>query len=428
MDRYLRIAAAARSKVAPAASAIYVYIDSWIDLISGNPIKAVEQIRHGLSMLKRLGHPFNIMFSHIGMALALFELKKHKEAFHHLKEARNTCRTDSALIEQMLLIAEAYFSFKMGREKRGLDLTRRAMSNSSRHGIMAFPYQMPHVMSLICAKSLEAGIEPEYARVLINKLGLEPPDAMTIEEWPYPVRIYTLGRFEMVIHGKPVLFSGKIQQKPLALLKAVISFGGRNVSEDRLTDALWPDSDGDLAHKSFETTTARLRNILGAKDSLKYRAGLVSLETKNIWVDSLALEDVLNRLDGISDEAAFLKMSQKALNLYKGRFLPADGSHEWAVARGEILKNRLSRIILKAGACCERLGRWEDAIEYYQKGLEIDEYSERIYQLLMLCYGRLGRKAEAVRLFERCFRIFSTHLGVEPSRKTKEIYTEIINK
>ncbi len=432
VDRYLQIAKDARSKAAPAASAIYVYIDSWMDLISGNPAKAVEQIKHGLSMLKRLGHPFNIMFSHIGMAIALFEIGKHKEAFHHLTEARNTCRTDSALIEQMIQIAEAYFSFKMGKEKNGLDLISKAMSNGSRHGIMAFPYQMPHIMGLICAKSLEAGIETEYAKILIKKLNLEPPDAMpdimTLQEWPYPVKIYTLGRFEITIHDKPLLFSGKVPQKPLLLLKAIISFGGKDVSEDRLTDTLWPDSYGDLAHKSFESTLARLRNISGSKDYLKYRAGLVSLDTKNIWVDSLALEGILNELDQIFDKNTFLKMSHKALELYKGKFLPADSSHDWAIARSEILKNRLVRIILKAGGFCESLGRWEDAIEYYQKGLEVDEYSERIYQRLMLCYGRLGRKAEAVRLFERCSRILSIHFGVGPSQETREIYLKIKDK
>ena len=66
-----------------------------------------------------------------------------------------------------------------------------------------------------------------------------------LEEWPYPIKIYTLGRFEIIRDDEPLHFSGKEQKKPLELLKALIAFGGRDVPEERLTDALWPDADGD---------------------------------------------------------------------------------------------------------------------------------------------------------------------------------------
>lgn len=70
-----------------------------------------------------------------------------------------------------------------------------------------------------------------------------------MESWPYPIKIHTLGKFEIIKDGRPLVFAGKVQKKPLEILKAVIAFGGRDVPVDTITDALWPDADGDLRKK-----------------------------------------------------------------------------------------------------------------------------------------------------------------------------------
>ncbi len=59
--------------------------------------------------------------------------------------------------------------------------------------------------------------------------------------------------------SRPVRFTGKAQRKPLALLQALVAFGGQRVREDRLSEALWPDADGDAAHQALSTTLHRLR-------------------------------------------------------------------------------------------------------------------------------------------------------------------------
>ena len=64
---------------------------------------------------------------------------------------------------------------------------------------------------------------------------------------------------------------------------------------------------------------------------------------------------------------------------------------------------------------------WDRAIGCYQKGLELDGLVEVFYQRLMTCYGRRGRKAEALALLRRCRRVFSIVLGVKPSEETEAI-------
>jgi DNA-binding SARP family transcriptional activator len=287
-------------------------------------------------------------------------------------------------------------------------------------------------------------MEPEYVKGLIRKLGLTPPNPLAsspllspgkgglegvtyLEEWPYPVKIYTLGRFEILRDDEPLHFSGKKQKKPLELLKALIAFGGRDVAEERLTDALWPEADGDLAHKSFETTLARLRRLLGGEPFIRQRARQLTINPLYCWVDSLALGLLFDRIRESSGARAAL-LCEKALDLHKGPFLPSDAGPSWAVPCRETLKNRLLRAILKAGRTYEQADEWETAAELYFKGLAADNLAEEFYRRLMACHVNLGNNGEAVRVYDRCRSLLRTELGVEPSAETEAVYSSIPRK
>ncbi len=77
----------------------------------------------------------------------------------------------------------------------------------------------PIIFTELCVKALESGIEVEYVKELIRKRGLFPDTSPhEIENWPWELKIYTLGQFKLEKDGKPIQFSGKIQQKPLEML------------------------------------------------------------------------------------------------------------------------------------------------------------------------------------------------------------------
>jgi hypothetical protein len=66
-------------------------------------------------------------------------------------------------------------------------------------------------------------MEEEYVHELIRRLNIVPdPPPWHLENWPWPIKVFTLGRFELIKEGKPIRFSRKVQQKPLSMLKALI--------------------------------------------------------------------------------------------------------------------------------------------------------------------------------------------------------------
>ncbi len=408
---------------------------AWYSILNGKPSLAAEHLETVSAKTESMGIPYYWALWNIGMAQVAFLQGRTKDAKAYLKTAHRISLTmKSRAMEWYALLIDAWFLLHEGKETEGLLSLHRGLSLGKKHGYIHLAFYQPAVMRFLYAKALEEKIEPEYVMGLIRKLGLTPPQisvcgasAWYPEEWPYPIKINTLDKFEILRDNEPLHVSGKEQKKPLELLKALIAFGGRNVPEARLTDALWPDADGDLAHKSFETTLSRLRRLLGGEDVIKHRARQLTIDPLYCRVDSLALECLLERMRDASTDHV-VSLCEKAIGLYKGPFLPADTGLHWAVSSREILKNKLLRIILTAGRHYEQAGDWERSVEYYSKGIEMDSLAEEFYRRLMICHLNLGNHADAAKIYNRCYRLLQVELGITPSPKTTAVYSSIIQK
>jgi DNA-binding SARP family transcriptional activator len=406
---------------------------AWFALLKGNPSLAAEHLAAVTEQTARMGTPYYRALWNIGMAQTSFLLGRIREAKGHVRAAHRISLTmKSSVLEWYSLLIDAWLLLREGRETDGLLCLRRGLSLGRRHGYVHLEFQQPSVMRFLFARALEEEIEPDYVKWLVRKLGLTPPGPHETTEgpipylhgWPYPVRIYTLGRFEILRDDEPIRFSGKEQKRPLELLKALIAFGGRDVPVEHLTDALWPDADGDLAHKSLETALGRLRRLLGNDECIRNRSRLLSLNPLHCWVDSLAMEQLVDAAMETDDDRLDL-LCKKAVTLFKGPFLPADTGQMWTLSCRENLKYRLLRVIRRAGRRYEEAGKWDRACEYYVKGIETDGLAEEFYRRLLVCHLHLGNNAEAVTIYNRCRRLLRAELGVEPSSETIAVFSSI---
>jgi ATP/maltotriose-dependent transcriptional regulator MalT/DNA-binding SARP family transcriptional activator len=414
----------------------FYHINSaWYAILKGNIAIAAEHMESISAKMSRMGTPYYRALWHIGMAQVAFLQDRPKEAKALIKTAhRISLSMKSHVLEWYSLLITAYLFFQEGRETEGFLSLRRGLSLGRKRGYVHLEFYQPQVMRFLYVKALEKGIEQGYVKRLIRKLELPPPvplsfadPAFYLEDWPYPVKIHTLGRFEVLKDDEPLLFTGKVQKKPLEMLKAIIALGGMNVPGERLTDALWPDSDGSLAQKSFEMTLSRLRRLLGGENFVRYSAGQLSLDPLRCWVDSLIEERIFGKIGkSQADQAA--QLCEKAVGLYKGPFLPSDNNLPWVLSRRERLKNGLLRILITAGDHYERNGLWDKAVESYLQGVDTDNLAELFYQRLMVCYQRLGNKAEAIKTYNRCRSQLKDNLGVEPSAETRAVYSTVLQK
>lgn len=118
----------------------------------------------------------------------------------------------------------------------------------------------------------------------------------------------------------------------------------------------------------------------------------------------------------------------KALEIYKGPFLPNEGDTPWIVSTRENIKRKLLRLVSIQGRIHAEAEEHEKAVWIFERGIDIDDNVEELYQRLMQSHSRLGRKAEAIKTYKRCCSALESTLGIEPSEKTQEIYLGLIKK
>lgn len=245
----------------------------------------------------------------------------------------------------------------------------------------------------------------------------------------YKLKVYALGRFTVVNEGQPLRSSRKSPGKPLQLLKALIAAGGRQVSAANLATDIWPDKDGDLAQRTFETTLHRLRKYLGDDRYLLMEDGRLTLNSELVWVDVWDCERQMTKLRGLLlqhvDAGKVSEISactNRIMSFYQGHFLSREQSTSWSVSMEERLKNRFIHAMLALGSFWEQQELPAMAVACYRKGIEVDDLVETFYQRLMLCLDQIGRQPEAIACYRQCEHVLAVVLGLEPTDETQQIY------
>ena len=371
------------------------------------------------------------------MAINLRDLGDAERAGAYLSQAYEiACGMKSGFLEFFCLCNSVHLALDASREQEAIDLLRQAMTLGSKGGYAGeWFWRRPSALMRLCVKALENDIEVEYVRGLIRRHSLVPSTPpLHIDTWPWPLKIMTFGTFELIRDEQPVALTGKAK-KPLELLKALIAFGGKNVSQERLSDALWPEADGDLAKSSFDTTLHRLRKILGNDKILHIQAGRLSIDPGHCWIDAWAfdrhcrwIEFALNDNGHNVDTERLILYFEKGAALYKGSFLHDDTEQPWATSMREHIRSRFLLLIESAGGYYETLKQWEKAAAWYRKGIEVDSLAEEFYQGLMVCNQQLGQTEQAMKIYQRCCAALSVGLDLTPSPKTEKIYSGLIKK
>lgn len=401
---------------------------------------AYDHARECFAIGLKTGSPFYLAHAYFTLSMILLERDEEEVGLAHLATAKQIaekikCKT----AEYRSLMSEAWFFLRRG-ETQGLDSLRSAMTIGRSHGFVNLSIWRPDLMSFLCAKALENGIEVDYVRGLIKKRNLTPPEEtqsiaksairnLKLERWPWPLKIHTLGKFQIVKNDILVKFSGKVQKKPLDLLKAIIAFGGRDVSRQRSIDALWPDADGAQASKSFESALHRLRKLMGNDKAVLSHESLVTIDPRYCWIDAVAFEAFIAYAEEVCQNAPAADIASTAmqlmngvLRLYRGHFLEREAEQPWSVSLRERLRAKFLESMNWCARYFEKAGQYEQAIEYLEKGIELDSTSEEFYQQLMSCYQKLGRDAAAREVYHRCRKVLSA-IGIELSEKTTKIYS-----
>jgi len=302
---------------------------------------------------------------------------------------------------------------------------RGVLADRRERGQLMLLRNRPALASRLANVALEHGIEPDFVQRVIEANHLAPPPGPA-PAWPFRLRVKVLGAFEMSRDGEVIRSSGKAQQRPIDLMKALVALGGNDVDVQQLMAMLWPDADGAAAKTSFDSTLFRLRKLLDIDQVLVLTAGKLSLNQAIAWTDVWALDVALDDAEDSHKRTSPVEKARAILTAYPGALLASEESG-WAAKARDALRARFVRTLTHLGEALEQQGAWSEAAELYRRALEADNLAEPLYRGLMRSLMAMGEEAEALKLIRRCRELLSIVLGMTPAPATERLHQQIVS-
>ncbi len=410
----------------------YHYLAAGLAITRGELGMAREYAETAAQAGQKSGAVYPETLALLVLALCMVKQGKLKEAGFHLSRIADKAeRIQSYSLSYLSRLLASEAAFSCDDIETGVSLLKEAHEYERDLGRVFHGFWWEMSLADHCVKALEQNVEVEFIRQLVRGHELVPANApLHLDNWEWPIRIYTLGRFTVTRYGESLPVAAKSSKKPLELLKVLIAAGGRQVSQESLVEILWPDSEGDAAVQSLYTTTHRLRKLL-SDQGLVMEDGRLSLDARYIWVDNLAFLRIASRLQELltlvsnDTEDEIERLGEQFFRIYQGDFLGADEKHFTYAPMQEKLHLRFLKLAEGLGYYWQQQGRADKSIQCYERALEVDPVAEEFYQSLMHSYYKVGRNSDAVILFQRCRKNLSNILGISPSQATLEIYKSI---
>ena len=380
---------------------------------------AVEAATVAEQMTHDVGIPTYSLLTKLHLIEACREQGYNKKALSLLAEATDEAdRLHMPLAQIRVHLLKARFAM----DNNDIVETKQQLSAlfkiAKQYDMHTYPGWVPgRLISWGCCTALEWGIETEfvqrYVRTLI--LWMIPPKA-ELTAWPWPIRISTLGEFNVAVNNVPINISAKRDSRPYRLLEALVELGG-NCNLSQLIEHFYQQEVSSKIQQQFHTHIYRLRKLLGYEEAVLIQGERIKLNPKLCWIDADALEQssqtYLKHTQAGQSESAW----QNVLSLYHGEYLAHSNHTSEVIVRREHLRSLFLQTVY------ERLARGRDndeqKIKLCQRVLGIEPLAEPLYRHLIKLYLKQERRDMAETVYAQCRRLLLAQLDIEPSDQTR---------
>ena len=210
---------------------------------------------------------------------------------------------------------------------------------------------------------------------------------------------------------------------------------GQPVTRDALAEVVWSDSLPPAWEPALHALVSRLRGVLQqagvtGEQGLVGEGGAYTLRLpSDTWVDLEAAAAGLDEAQGAVRRGEPLRAygpAAVAAAIARRPFLPGEEG-PWIQRQRE----RLRETLVRAQECLAEVwlanGEAALAVAIAGETVEMEPFRESGYRQLMRAYAAAGDRAQALRVYERCRRLLSEELGVDPARETEAVYLMLLS-
>ena len=242
-------------------------------------------------------------------------------------------------------------------------------------------------------------------------------------------QLLLFGPPRLEVDGRPLSSSVWRAQRAFQML-IYLALHPRGAGKDDLLERFWPGRLGAAGRKNFHPTLSYIRGVLPSagdppilREAEFYRLNPAYPLSCDAWEFDRALEEARRTPDAKVRRAAL----QRAAALAAGPFL--EGIYgDWADELQGRSRDRVEKCLLDLGALCAEAGDHEEALGYFRRASEIDEYRETTRLRTIECLVRLGNRRAAVAEYSRLESLLRSELGVDPLPETREALKSLLGE
>ena len=412
--------------------ALYYKVHAVYKLQRGDIHSAFYYMQESLRYAECSGSLFYQATTHFTQAQLHYLVNDLDNTKHHLAVCKSIADQTKSYFHQFLIkLFQASIEWSAGTCDLALDHLKHAMELASKHNLSPNLWIGEKSLREILSIAIDRQIESNTANSILKKCNLTRISLKEREEnKSWPVRIYTLGCFEIYLNDELFTLPSRNRPKVFSLLKVLIAFGGQQVHESTICDVIWPDADGDAAHRLLNTTVFRLRKLLGFQEALVLKEGKLSLNKEVCWLDTWAFNEEVAELTPLIKNQVINAYQIKSYcgkieEYYKGDFLPADELFPIVNQYRQRMQNKWNHLLFSIAESLNKQGEIKSAFHYLEIATKIAPLEEKAYRILMKLHLSEGNLAEAITVYETCKNALQSGLGVKPSKQTEEVFAQI---
>ncbi|MDR0223110.1 MAG: hypothetical protein LBI38_06230 [Oscillospiraceae bacterium] len=248
------------------------------------------------------------------------------------------------------------------------------------------------------------------------------------------VEISLLGEFSIRYGDKFINEKNDRSRKKWMLLKYLITFREREISQNELIELLWGGSESDNPSGALKTLLHRLRAALS---ELRLPEGQeMIVNSMGSYAFNRSLECVIDAEEferffklsvqpGMSEKEQLLHC-RKAIEVYKGDFLHNSASEKWITPINVYYHSVFLRVVHHAVDILYRHKVYSEIASVCRKAIEVDNLDQRIHYMLIKTLAEAGERQSAKKHYDYVIDLFYNHQGINPSSELTELYEEIV--
>lgn len=247
------------------------------------------------------------------------------------------------------------------------------------------------------------------------------------------VRVYLCGRVTVERAGRVLTdpaFGGRQGRLLFAFLGTRRTL---TVSKAQLIEAIWglrtPPSVDTAMNALISKLRAALRRLgVPRPHGIASDSGTYQFAVPSAWVDVEDARTAIDRAEGAlrGDALADAWASANVAAAIARQPFLADDERPWVRQQRAQLQRVWRRALLVLSTVSVRNGEPELGIQHAADVLSAEPFDERACQALMRAHAAAGNRAEALRVYANCRKLFREELGADPSEQTAAVFLSIL--